>query len=86
MTFSKLQLKKDWTWEGLDSRKPEDTEMQPFSLEYPALSLEAHRLRKPTDPIISFLREVNSWSQQEPRKSNGERSAPTNRARYVPTK
>ena len=43
---------------------------------------EAHRLRN--NPVMVFLREVNSLFLQEPAEGCGEHSAPSKRPRYVP--
>ena len=87
-TFSKVQLQKEWTWENIDQNKE-----PPFwSRPYPAVYFgsiyvdEAHRLRKTTNPVMAFLREVNSWFVQEPVDREGELSVPPQRPRYVPVK
>ena len=87
-TFSKVQLKKEWSWDEVDENEAPQTWSQP----YPAVYFgsvyvdEAHRLRSKTNPVMAFLREVNDWFVQEPAGGKGELSIPPTRPKYVPVK
>ncbi|KAK0515554.1 hypothetical protein JMJ35_001588 [Cladonia borealis] len=72
-----------------EKEKEKYNEWRSINLPYPGVGFgsiyvdEAHRLRKPTNPVMVFLRKVNSWFLQEPAEGYGEYSAPPKRPRYV---
>ena len=77
-------------WNGREEEKY--NEWRPINLPYPGVCFGsiyvdgADRFRKPTNPVMVVLYEVNSWFVQEPAEGYGEHFAPSKSPRYVPAK
>nr|AUW31013.1 hypothetical protein [Cladonia uncialis subsp. uncialis] len=90
MTLSKLKIEKAWEWQQLDPKTPKNPANWVISYEAVCFGSiyvdEAHRLRNATNPVMEFLREVNTWFMREPTQGESPKSVPPRRERYVPVK